>query len=124
MLYDYDPVLAKQMLSDAGYPDGLSIEFWTTSTPAALDYVALLKDMWAKIGVEVDIKPHESIAHTTTIRAGTFIDVTGDGPKVRNLIPFPYVHGRMGEWFNMALWSNAEFDALADKLMQFIDVPE
>ncbi len=124
LLYDYDPVKAKKMLADAGYPDGLSIEHWVTTVPAALDRAALLKAMWAKIGVEVEIKPHEALVNTEALRAGTYVNLIEDGPKVGNPILFPYVHGYTEDWFNAAKWSNKEFDALGDQLMQYIDVPE
>jgi peptide/nickel transport system substrate-binding protein len=124
VLYDYNPERAKQMLADAGYPNGFAIEHWVTTTPASQDSAALLKNMWAKVGVEVNIKPMDEVIRTQALRAATYVNLTTDGPKVGNPILFPYVHGRTGDWFNCSQWSNAEFDALADQLMQYIPVQE
>jgi len=124
MLYDYDATKAKKMLADAGYPDGFSTEFWTNITPQQQDYAALLKDMWGKIGVNVNIKPMEDVVLTEAKRAAKYVGVTSDGPKVGNPLLFPYVHGYTDDWFNMAKWSNKEFDELGDQLQQLIEIPE
>jgi peptide/nickel transport system substrate-binding protein len=56
ILFNYDPELAKEMLADAGYPDGLKMQFSIEgSQPITHDRAALLKDQWSKIGVDVEI---------------------------------------------------------------------
>ncbi|GAH67353.1 unnamed protein product, partial [marine sediment metagenome] len=52
-LFDYDPVKAKQMLADAGYPDGFECEFLCGTTALGMDVGAMLKEQWDKIGVDV-----------------------------------------------------------------------
>lgn len=69
----YDPELAKQLLADAGYPDGL--EFTLLSSPHGFDYIAtaeVLQNQWSRVGIEVDI---ESVDWSTAIgrwRGGEF----------------------------------------------------
>ncbi|GAI03338.1 unnamed protein product, partial [marine sediment metagenome] len=56
-LFEYDPVKAKQMLADAGYPEGLKVVI--DSPPPGhwwSDTSSLLVPMWEEIGVEVDLK--------------------------------------------------------------------
>jgi peptide/nickel transport system substrate-binding protein len=56
ILFNYDPELAKKMLADAGYPNGLKMKFSIDSSqPIMHDRAALLKDQWSKIGVDVEI---------------------------------------------------------------------
>jgi peptide/nickel transport system substrate-binding protein len=58
-IYKYDPVKAKQMLADAGYPNGFSATIYTQNNEANTDYLAVIKDMWAQINVTIEIKPLE-----------------------------------------------------------------
>lgn len=119
ILYDYDPARAKEMLADAGYPDGLSLELNANNQPKSQDRAALLKDMWEDIGVDVSINVLEQVDFTARNRAGEYEHVTSDGPKVGNPLLVPYNFGRTGNFFNVSNYSNPEFDELIDKVVAF-----
>jgi peptide/nickel transport system substrate-binding protein len=60
--YRYDPVLAKKMLADAGYPNGFDLNFANTALPGTqfmVDIGTALADMWTKIGVRVKLTNYE-----------------------------------------------------------------
>ena len=63
MLFEYDPEMAKQMLADAGYPDGLEMELWfNAGDPKSRDIADLLKEQWTNMGVDATLIPIEDTA--------------------------------------------------------------
>jgi peptide/nickel transport system substrate-binding protein len=52
-LYTYNPEKASQLLSQAGYPTGFKTKLTLTSD--AVDYYSIVKDMWAKVGIELEL---------------------------------------------------------------------
>ena len=57
--YDYDPELARQLLDEAGYSDGIELPFALTNRPfpATIETAAAVATMWEDVGI-----------HTTQIR--------------------------------------------------------
>jgi len=56
-LFGYDPTKAKQLLADAGYPDGFKAEIVTLDYYVYTDQLTAVASYWADIGVELTIKP-------------------------------------------------------------------
>ncbi|MBA7545975.1 hypothetical protein ES705_38357 [subsurface metagenome] len=123
VLFEYDPVKARQMLADAGYPDGLTIRFTFPALPIFIDRAALLKDMWAKIGVELEPDMFELTVFLKHLGEGTFVHSTHMGLSSTDPIGFLW-QGYTGLPGNTAEWSNERFDELADKIWVELDVAE
>jgi len=56
-LFTYNPDKAKQLLSDAGWPDGFKTS--VICVAASVDYLSVIKAMWEDINVELDIQTVE-----------------------------------------------------------------
>jgi peptide/nickel transport system substrate-binding protein len=123
-LYEYDVEKAKKRLAAAGYPDGFKTAYYTVATPSFnLDFGNLLKDMWAKVGVDVDIVVVDS-AELGKLR---YEAAYGTGPGYKGVIRGGYqmpntanilaATMKTGGHANWGGFSDPDFDALMDKIL-------
>jgi len=57
--FEYNPEKAKQLLAEAGYPNGFKTKVICYMTRYQTDVLSMVKDMWAKVGVELEIEPKD-----------------------------------------------------------------
>jgi peptide/nickel transport system substrate-binding protein len=65
-LYRYDPTEAKKLLTDAGYPQGIDLKFWSYSMSGATDLpkmAEVIQGYWLKIGVKAQIVAVDNAAY-------------------------------------------------------------
>lgn len=68
--YDYDVEKAKALLEEAGFGDGMEIEFMYLANSTNNMLAELLQQMWSQVGVTLVLKPTESGALTSALNKG------------------------------------------------------
>ena len=64
-MFAYKPDKAKQLLVEAGYPNGFKIQ--VVAQPTDADYLSIIKDYWQKIGVTMEIQALSGGAWTNVL---------------------------------------------------------
>jgi peptide/nickel transport system substrate-binding protein len=54
-MYPYDPEMARSLLAEAGYADGLNLTILTTNYEPYVKTATVLKEQWKEVGVELEI---------------------------------------------------------------------
>jgi len=67
MLYKYDPEKAKQLLKDAGYPQGFKTKVQCSSVD--VDFLSMIREYLLKVNVDMVIEPLEPSIFTSVLRA-------------------------------------------------------
>jgi peptide/nickel transport system substrate-binding protein len=111
----YDPEKAKQLLAQAGYPNGIDITLDFTSRPEDTQNAQIYQQMLAKIGVRLTLQPSERVAWVNKTLAGNF----EFGSYLSGVRPDPdlalgYRVGSKGAG-NYAAWTDPTVDAALEE---------
>ncbi len=115
-IYTYNPVKAKQMISDAGYPNGFKT--MVTCTSDAVDFLSIIVDMWEDIDVElkldiVDFGPYYNYTASRKYPEMLYGFYVQPGPYAQ-LLPF-----RIDNTFNRSWVKDATVDAAYEEILKY-----
>jgi peptide/nickel transport system substrate-binding protein len=74
-LYSYSPEGARKLLAEAGYPRGFKASVLTTSATTSIDAMSVVKEMWSKIGVDLQIESREAAVYQNMTSARSYGDM-------------------------------------------------
>lgn len=112
-LPERDPRAARDLLAEAGYPDGLTLDLYTPDTGARPDLAVVLKEQWAAAGVELNvIVEPESVYYGENRWMDAALGITGWGSR-----PYPQFYLDVmltcGAVWNESRFCDVELDELA-----------
>ncbi len=114
--FPYDPELARQLLAEAGFPDGKgfpAFELLYNTSESHRTIAVTIQQMWKKeLGIDIELHNQEWKAYLSTRQAGDF-DILraawfGDYDDPNTFLSL----GETNNGNNHTNWSSAEYDAL------------
>ncbi len=120
----YDPEKAKELLAEAGYPDGFSCKFYTNSDAERIAFAEACQSYLSAVGIETEIVTMEMGAYSSMIDTNTLEGIfllgatctTVEAEKMlRNF------YSKSSGAMNTSGYRNSEFDALLDEAVQTLD---
>ena len=115
--YEYDVEKARQLLAEAGYPNGFNTTFFTSEHAPRRDVSIIMKNMLSRVGINVDVQVLEWANLLETTSKGnhemvifSWVTITGD-PDYGLEIFHTRAFGAPG---NRSFYSNPEVDRLLD----------
>jgi ABC-type transport system substrate-binding protein len=114
--YQFDTLRARQLLREAGYPKGIDVELWTSTTPIYVRIAETLQAYLAISGIRAKIVQRESAAARAAAcngQADLFVkDWYADYPDAENFL-YPLLHSaNKGVGGNVSFYANPQFDSL------------
>ena len=118
-LFEYKPEKAKQLLAEAGYPNGFTFEAQVnTNNFAHMEVIPLIESYFSKIGVTMKIKPLEYASFLSVMTTRTH----GPGYFMQNGHTNPITSLRKsfmsGQTWNPSMYSAPEIDKRILELME------
>jgi peptide/nickel transport system substrate-binding protein len=120
--YDYDPEKAKQLMAEAGFPDGMDVEFMMIAREPDVTIAPVVQAYLKEIGIRTEILPLERLIYVDKAKTGNF-----ELSMAQITLPLPAIYLTLVQQLhsdgpvNRAAWKNAEFDALLDELAVTFD---
>ncbi|HEU0029081.1 MAG TPA: ABC transporter substrate-binding protein [Kofleriaceae bacterium] len=124
--YEHDPARARALLAQAGYPDGLDVEYVTLADEEAEKLAVSMQHDLAEIGVRMQIRLTSIPVYVDTVSqpdgpAFSFVSWVGDSPDATSLLDPKF---RSDGGANDSFYKSPELDAVLDRARALPDGDE
>ena len=115
----YDTSAARQLLREAGYPNGVDLELWSSQTSPWPRLAQTLQAYLGAVGIRLKLVQRDASAMRAAARAGqtdlVVKDWYADYPDAENFL-YPLLHSaNSGAGGNVSFYNNPSFDKLVDE---------
>lgn len=121
--YEYNPEKAKELLAEAGYPDGFSATFHTDTGAERSALAENICNQLAQVGINLEIISMEPVAYQAMfpdnlhdMHLNGLTCTTGEGDKAFRWFTTDHPSGN-----NFCFWENAAYDEIIDTAVKTLD---
>ncbi|HEY95910.1 MAG TPA: ABC transporter substrate-binding protein [Dehalococcoidia bacterium] len=116
-LFEYHPDKAKQLLTEAGYPNGFKTEI--VCTAGQVDLLSICKEQLINVGIDMDLKVLESGVFNSTLRGRKHEQMIVTGGKFY-FLPWFFYEVRIENFDNCAFYENPKTRAAYEECSQYV----
>lgn len=122
--YDTDIDKAKELLAEAGYPDGFDTTLWCIDTQKFMTGAVVIQDQLKKIGINVEVKSMDNATFTTAVGAGEHDLFLAEKVAIDpdSMLRSMYHTEALGLSGNRSFWTTPEVDKLLDEASTTTDM--
>jgi oligopeptide transport system substrate-binding protein len=123
--YPFDAARARQLLAEAGHPNGIDLELWSSTTPPFPRIAESIQGQLAEAGIRVTLVQREAAAAREASRNGQVDmlvkDWFADYPDAENFL-YPLLHSaNTGAGGNVSFFANPTYDDLVARARRTTD---
>lgn len=123
--YEYDPALARRLLAEAGYADGLPLEIWQRESAEGNRVLEAIQGYLLAAGVHATLVRREWSAFKEAVNAGKvdafFLDWIADYPEAENFLYPLFDSANQGGGGNRSRFVDPDVDARLDAASRMTD---
>jgi peptide/nickel transport system substrate-binding protein/oligopeptide transport system substrate-binding protein len=117
--YGYDVARARRLLTEAGYPNGIDVELWSSTTPPFPRIAETIQGYLGEAGIRVRLVQREAAAAREASRKGEvdmlLKDWFADYPDAENFL-YPLLHSaNAGVGGNVSFYASPAYDSLVSR---------
>ena len=116
-LWEYNPDKAKQLLAEAGYPDGFKTEI--NCLMSDVDILSIIREYFLAVGVDMEIKPLETGVYNSLSLGRTHEEMIYKITK-ENYLPYKFNDLRLESFDNAAFFETTEIREAYNDVMTYL----
>jgi len=118
MLYEYNPERARELLAEAGYPNGFKTSVVTSSSRA--DFLSIIKAYFADVGVDMAIEPLETGAWWGVWMGRNYKDMIYATLKPEH--PYMFYCELKENFWDTSFWSDSRVDQAYTEIQKVLGI--